>query len=105
VANTTQFNGQNVLDGSLTSAQFQVGANSGQTINVGVQSAKATDIGNNALAALYGNTAGSANAATATNANNVLAQTLTVTSGTGVSTSVDVKVGDSAKKSLLPSTH
>jgi flagellin len=52
VANTTQFNGQNVLDGSLTSAQFQVGANAGQTINVGVQSAKATDIGNNALAAL-----------------------------------------------------
>lgn len=98
VANTTQFNGQNVLDGSLTSSQFQVGANANQTINVGVQSAKATDIGNNALAALYGNTAGSANAATATTANGVTAQTLTVTSGTGVSTSVDVKVGDSAKK-------
>jgi flagellin len=51
VATTTQFNGQNVLDGSLTSTQFQVGANSGQTINIGVQSAKATDIGNNTIKA------------------------------------------------------
>ena len=37
VATSTQFNGQNVLDGSLTNTQFQVGANSNQTINVGVQ--------------------------------------------------------------------
>jgi flagellin len=49
VATTTQFNGQNVLDGSLTSTQFQVGANSGQTITVGVQSARATDVGNNTI--------------------------------------------------------
>ncbi len=99
VANTTQFNGQNVLDGSLTASQFQVGANANQTINVGIQSAKATDIGNNTLAAQYGNTTGSANAATNTGANGVLAaETLTVTSGSGTSTSVDVKVGDSAKR-------
>jgi len=31
-ATTTQFNGQNILDGSFTSAQFQVGANANQTI-------------------------------------------------------------------------
>ncbi|MFC0166588.1 flagellin [Pseudoduganella danionis] len=98
VANTTQFNGQNVLDGSLTTSQFQVGANANQTINVGVQSAKATDIGNNTLAGVYGNATGSANAATGTASNGVLAQTLTVTSGSGVSTSVDVKLADSAKK-------
>jgi flagellin len=98
VANTTQFNGQNVLDGSLTASQFQVGANANQTINVGVQSAKATDIGNNTLAGVYGNTAGSANLATNTAANGVTAQTLTVTSGSGTSTAVDVKLADSAKK-------
>ena len=98
VANTTQFNGQNVLDGSLTSAQFQVGANSNQTINVGVQSAKATDIGNNTLASQYGGDAGSIAASVAGTANTVTAQTMTVTSGTGTSTNVDVKVGDSAKR-------
>ncbi|MDH5352807.1 MAG: flagellin [Gammaproteobacteria bacterium] len=34
VANTTEFNGQRVLDGSLTDLFFQVGANQGQTIAV-----------------------------------------------------------------------
>lgn len=32
IAQTTQFNGRNLLDGSFTSAQFQVGANANQTI-------------------------------------------------------------------------
>jgi len=34
IANTTQFNGQNILDGSLANLTFQVGANQGQTISV-----------------------------------------------------------------------
>jgi flagellin len=33
---STQFNGQNLLDGSFQSAQFQVGANANQTLNVGI---------------------------------------------------------------------
>jgi len=106
VANTTQFNGQNVLDGSLTAAQFQVGANSGQTINIGIQSAKATDIGNNSLTAAFAAGGGGlsdavAAAATAVTAhlnNNQLADTLNITSGTGVTTNVSVSAGDSAKK-------
>ncbi len=32
IAQTTQFNGRNLLDGTFTSAQFQVGANANQTI-------------------------------------------------------------------------
>ena len=106
VADTTQFNGQNVLDGSLTSAQFQVGANSGQTINIGIQSAKATDIGNNSLTSTFAAGGGTlsdavASAATATTAhlaNNQLADTLNITSGTGVTTNVAISAGDSAKK-------
>ncbi|MYN30396.1 flagellin N-terminal helical domain-containing protein [Duganella levis] len=101
VANTTQFNGQNVLDGSLTSAQFQVGANSGQTINVGILSAKATDIGNNTLQADYGDlaTPNAADAAvgSATGLNNVAVGTLDITSGNGVATTVNVAAADSAK--------
>src|SRR5476649_2378 len=100
VANTTQFNGQNVLDGSLTASQFQVGANANQTINIGIQSAKASDIGNNTLAALYGDASSTTalSAVSATAANNSTTQTLTVTSGTGTSTTVGVTAGDSAKK-------
>ncbi len=42
IANSTQFNGQNVLDGSLSTLTFQVGANQGQTIQVdGVDSRSA----------------------------------------------------------------
>ena len=43
VAQTTQFNGTNVLDGSFSAAQFQVGANAGQTISFGIDGAT-TDI-------------------------------------------------------------
>lgn len=34
ISSATQFNGQNILDGSLETLQFQVGANAGQTISV-----------------------------------------------------------------------
>ena len=34
IANSTQFNGQNILDGSSSTLTFQVGANQGQTIQV-----------------------------------------------------------------------
>jgi flagellin len=100
VANTTQFNGQNVLDGSLTSAQFQVGANSGQTINIGIQSAKATDIGNNTLSAVYGDQTGQLSSTVAAgtwNNNSAANQTLAITSGNGTTTNVTVADHDSAK--------
>ena len=45
VASTTQFNGLNLLDGSFTSSQFQVGANANQTISVSIAGARTTDLG------------------------------------------------------------
>ncbi len=51
VANTTQFNGLNVIDGTMNNAQFQVGANANQTISFSIASAQATAIGNNAVGA------------------------------------------------------
>jgi flagellin len=42
----TQFNGLNLLDGSFTAQQFQVGANANQTISIsGIASARATALG------------------------------------------------------------
>ncbi|MBY0243301.1 MAG: flagellin [Burkholderiaceae bacterium] len=97
VATSTQFNGQNVLDGTLTNTQFQVGANSNQTINIGVQSAKATDIGNNTIKPV--DVAASQSQAVATAANNVTAdEELTISSSAGVTSKVFVTAGDSAKK-------
>ena len=49
IADTTSFNGKNLLDGTMTTAQFQVGANANQTISFGINSAKSEHLGNNAL--------------------------------------------------------
>ncbi len=49
IAETTQFNGKKLLDGSMSSTQFQVGANAGETISFGINSAQTTDLGNNSL--------------------------------------------------------
>lgn len=58
IATTTQFNGQNVLDGSFTSAQFQVGANANQTISVSIGDASTDALGayqyNNTTSAVTG---------------------------------------------------
>ncbi|MBD3619601.1 MAG: flagellin [Chromatiales bacterium] len=45
VANSTQFNGQNVLDGSLSNLTFQVGANQNQTIQVDGVDARGSQLG------------------------------------------------------------
>jgi flagellin len=45
VAQTTQFNGQNILDGSFSSAQFQVGANANQVISFGISGASTNLLG------------------------------------------------------------
>jgi len=41
----TQFNGQNILDGTFQSAQFQVGANANQTISFGITGATTNLLG------------------------------------------------------------
>ena len=45
VSTTTQFNGQNILDGTFTAAQFQVGANANQTIIANTGNAQTNAIG------------------------------------------------------------
>jgi len=46
VATQTQFNGINLLDGTFSAQQFQVGANAGQTITVaGISSARTSSLG------------------------------------------------------------
>ena len=49
ISNTTTFNGQKLLDGSLSNAQFQVGAEANQTISVTISDARATALGSNTL--------------------------------------------------------
>jgi flagellin len=60
VSTTSQFNGQNILDGTFTAAQFQVGANANQTITASVGNAQTTAIGSYQITS--GGTAVSGNA-------------------------------------------
>ena len=46
IATQTQFNGQNLLDGTFAGSQFQVGANSNQIINVSVGNSQTSALGN-----------------------------------------------------------
>jgi flagellin len=90
IAETTSFNGKNLLDGSMTTAQFQVGANSNQTISFGINSVKSADLGNNSLKSTSDDATGiQAATAAATDAsgnNNVTAQTLTIVGPEGSDT-------------------
>jgi flagellin len=45
ISNSTQFNGQNILDGSLSTLTFQVGANQGQTIQVDGVDSRTSQLG------------------------------------------------------------
>ena len=98
IAETTSFNGRNLLDGSFSAAKFQVGANANQTISVSIGNARATHIGTNAVTGdgtLNNAVAAAADFATA--ANPVLAgEDLTVSGSLGTAV-VDVAAGASAK--------
>ena len=48
IANNTTFNNKQLLDGSMTSAVFHVGANANQTISISIGDARANALGSNA---------------------------------------------------------
>jgi len=58
VAQTTQFNGKNLLDGSFGSATFQVGANANQTITANTSNFTTSKYGNNRIGSVVAATAG-----------------------------------------------
>jgi flagellin len=90
IASTTEFNGQKLLDGSMGTASFQVGANAGQLISM---------TGSNFTTSTYGNNRMEAAAATAaaSTTNGLATGTMTINGSLG-SEDVAIAAGDSAKK-------
>jgi len=72
IATQTQFNNINLLDGSFTGVQFQVGANEGQTISLSIASTKAGAIGLNASTVAFGATGAYNSANTASSASGAI---------------------------------
>jgi len=90
IAQTTSFNGQNLMDGSMGTATFQVGANAGQTIQA---------TGTNFLTNVYGNNEMVADEAAVNNANTNVATkvgALTINGSLG-SAAIDTANTDTAK--------
>lgn len=96
IADTTSFNGKNILDGSFTSGKFHVGAFADQTINVSIGSVQATSIGAHQTdsAANIG-TAVAAAADADTAVNGVVGQNVTI-NGNAVSNTIAIAGGSTA---------
>jgi flagellin len=91
IANTTTFNGLNILDGTFTNSKFQVGANANETISVSIGSMKSEDLGRYAHAGMTAAGATGAGVAAPISAdvsggNDIGAQALTVAGYKGSST-------------------
>lgn len=80
IALNTEFNGTRILDGSFSSASFQVGANANQTISFAIGSVKGSAIGG--IATETGNTVSAAAAAD-----------ITISVGGGASTTINSSAG------------
>lgn len=79
IANTTSFGGQKLLDGTFGSRALQVGSEAGETINLSLNSTKASDLKTN-----IATTAVNATAVGAVKTGGVVKNTFTITgSGTG----------------------
>ncbi len=110
IAQTTQFNGQNILDGSFTSATFQVGANANQSITATTANFTTAKYGNNRMGSavatstsgpgdlVVGTVSAGTNPTTAIGAaaSAVVADVLAISGATG-SVSIAVVAGSSAK--------
>lgn len=107
LSTTTQFNGQNLLDGTFGSANFQVGANANQVITATTGNFRTASYGNYRIGASVANTGGGTGDLTngsvansvgssASAASRVQQGAVTINGFTGTAT-IDVKEGASAK--------
>ncbi len=91
IAQTTEFNGQKLLNGSFGTAQFQVGANAGQTIVASTANLRTSQYGNNQVIS-----AGAATAAAAWGSNGITAGTVAVNGALGSKT-ITIGANETAK--------
>jgi flagellin len=101
-ATTTQFNGENLLDGSFQAQQFQVGANANQTISVSVAGATTDTLGNygGASATAVSTTAWTVTSSVIINGVNIGASNATADPGVSASSAAAKATAINAQTSL-----
>ncbi|NJM11879.1 MAG: flagellin [Synechococcaceae cyanobacterium SM1_2_3] len=103
IANTTAFNGKNLINGTFNAQKFQVGANANQTISISAGNAQATAMGAHTVQASTTSAAGSGGISAAVSGQVASATTNATTAGTlkiagALGTAdVTVKAGESAR--------
>jgi len=108
LSTTTQFNGQNLLDGTFGSANFQVGANANQVITATTGNFRTASYGNYRIGASVANSGGGAGDLTngsvansiqssASAASRVQGGDVTINGFTGAAT-ISIKAGSSARE-------
>ncbi|PHM18616.1 MAG: flagellin B [Sulfuricurvum sp. PD_MW2] len=93
IANTTNYNGQNLLSGSFTNKQFQVGAYSNQTIDASIGATQSTKIGNvSYYTGLSMSTAGTSTLTFSANGKSIALQAVAIdySAGSGIGKLADV---------------
>ena len=102
IAETTQFNGINLLDGSTKSTTLQIGANSGETLSFSIDAVTTKDLNLNAVSGTGELNGGRANTGTAMGTASVTMNgvTLSGTGAVGADMASDVKDMINAKTGL-----
>ena len=99
IANTTEFNGRKLLDGSAQNLIFHVGVRASQTITFNVRAAGATDLGNNTVSGVNQDAAntgtGSVSVGTTVPVNSIATQILTISGSEGAA-DIDVNAEETA---------
>ncbi|MDJ0776694.1 MAG: flagellin [Gammaproteobacteria bacterium] len=103
ISNSTQFNGQNILDGTLSTLTFQVGANQNQTIQVDGVDSRASQLGGR-VAVSGSFTATAIAAATDLVVNGVTATTSTATTTDDIVAAVNAVSASSGVQALKNTT-
>ena len=96
ISQTTEFNGQKLLDGTFGTQQFQVGANANQTIVATTANLRTSVYGNNQNASSAGAGVSAAAAATSAPANGVTSGAVSISGSLGTAT-LNVASSSSAK--------
>jgi len=96
VSLNTEFNGQNLLDGTFGTAKFQVGANANQNIVAATANLRTSVYGNQQIAGTGADAQATTTSASAYGTNGVAAGTLAVNGGLGAA-NITVAANESAK--------
>ena len=94
ISQTTQFNGTNVLDGTLSGKVIQTGMNSGQTVSVSINNVASSALGSFTYA---GSTRAALTAASTPANNNTTGAEDIIIHGNSISKTIDVSANNSSK--------